>query len=157
MGDRTTDRDLLEAAVQSLGFEPEHDAETGQVRAVIAYHKERPLMGCTARIDREREVLVVTAIMSQPIPDDRLVEVVEFATRMNYSLDYGSLDVNVDEGWVQFRAGVAFGKAALTEPLVRAALEEVVLSFQRLLDPLVEILEEGTDAVTAWQNATGEP
>lgn len=155
MANRVTDRELLEAAARSLGYDPEYDRKTGQVRAVVARHEGRPVMACTLRVDRGREIMVATAIISQPVPDDRLVEVVEFATRMNYSLDYGSLDVDVDEGWVQLRAGVAFRGAELGVELARAALEEVVLSFSRLLDPLVEIIEHGADAVTAWQRATG--
>jgi len=147
---------VVEPAMKALRLDPELDEQYRQLRAVVVEHEGKALLGCTARLDPERALLITTAIIPQSVPDDSLAEVVEFVTRMNYSLSYGSFDVDVDEGWVQFRTGLCYRGTELTEPLARVTLSEAIDAFRLYLDDLVAVIEGDLDAVAAWQRATGE-
>ncbi len=142
---------ILEAAMRAMNLDPETDNETGQVRAIVGGNEAPAAMGCTAMVDEERSVLVTTAIVAQPVPLDRIEAIAEFALRINRSLIYGSLDVDLDGGWIQFRGGLSFGGTELSQRLVQNALREVVVALNALLDPLVEIIEGRLDARAAWQ------
>lgn len=149
-------KNVVEPAMKALDLSPEYDDEFRQLRAVVVEHQGRALLGCTARLDLERALLITTAMISQAVPDDALGEVVEFVTRLNYSLSYGAFDVDIDEGWVQFRTGVCYRGTELTERLVGATLSEAIDAFRLYLDDLVAVIEGELDAIAAWQRAIGE-
>ena len=76
-------------------------------------------------IDRPRRV-VIRSLLEPPLKEDVREQGALLATRINERLDYGSFEVDLDEGSVRFRTSLDLGHAPLDprllEPLLAANL-----------------------------------
>lgn len=94
----------------------------------------------------EREVIVVYAEYSSPIPEERRAEVLEMAARINWGLLFGTCEFHPDTGRVRFRSLMLTDDAPFHTAQFATVLSTAVANAERYA-PAVKALLDGRATV----------
>jgi hypothetical protein len=110
----------------------------------------------TAR-EPEAQVLV-HAVLPQPVPFDRRVEVALYLTRANYGLVIGNFELDLDDGEVRFKTSIDVEGATLTEALVDHLVIAGAVTTDRYIPGLQAVIDgmSARDAVVAVERELDE-
>lgn len=100
------------------------------------------------------EELVVHSTVARPVPDDRRAPVAGYLTFVNFGLTLGSIEVSPVSGELRARTGVAVSQAQLTEDLVARQVYANVLTLDRYLPGVIQVVW-GTEPHVAYAAIDG--
>ena len=92
------------------------------------------------RTDEQRHLITAFSVLPHDVPADRLAAVHELAARMNEKSPVGSYEVNVETGFLSFKAGIDVTGDHLSGALVRALIGRVLIGGERANALLVEVV-----------------
>jgi hypothetical protein len=88
-------------------------------------------------------VFSVYAVSTAAVPPDQRARVMELVTRINYGLQAGCFELDVDDGELRTRASVDFEGATASASLVRNVFFIAVALMQRYLPAVVAVIDGG--------------
>jgi len=100
------------------------------------------------------EQLVVHSIAPKPVPEDRTGAVAGYLTFVNYGLPVGNFELSPITGDVRFKTGIGIARDELTENIVARQVYANVLSMDRYLPGIVQVVW-GTDPADAYAAIDG--
>lgn len=129
-----------------------HEVDGTMVRTVV--RTDDQAFPCAVVVVEDLGQLVVYCVHPERAVEDRRGAVAELATRANARLTVGNLEIDLDEGQVRFRTGLAVGDSAVTDDMVKRVIYDNAASAVAYF-PLVDAVVEGSmtplEAVTSLE------
>ncbi len=107
------------------------------------YHGEHGTWVGYIHIDEERQQFLFHALMGLNIPQQYRAAVVEFLTRVNYTLVTGNFEMNMDTGEVRFRVGLEAPNDGVSLSLVRSLIYSAIHSMDRYFPGVLAVVHGG--------------
>ena len=104
-----------------------------------------------AAIAMEAEQFLVYINIGPMAPVERRADVARFINRVNWGLSIGNFEMDDEDGFVRFRASIAFSNTELTEPLIRNAILAAMEIVETYAEPIIDVLARGKSAAETWE------
>jgi hypothetical protein len=141
---------VMRTALETEGLAFEYNAEFEQYLATLKVDtRKKP--GCTLRYDRANETIVCAVMHHSRLSQDNLPAVVEYITRVNYNLSFGSFDLDIDNCAIQFRTGVSFFSTDAVQAIVQNVLRDAIGGFQFFMPSLLSVDAGKVEAIDAYE------
>ncbi|MGY6502405.1 MAG: YbjN domain-containing protein [Acidimicrobiales bacterium] len=142
--------DAVVAFLTEIGWP--HEVDGTMVRTVV--RTDEVAYPCAVVVVEDLGQLVVYCVHPDRVDDPSRSLVGELATRANSRLTVGNLEIDLDEGQVRFRTGLAVGDSPVTEEMVKRVIYDNAASAVAYF-PLVSAVVDGsmtpTEAVTSLE------
>jgi hypothetical protein len=104
---------------------------------------------CIAQADDAKEWGFFYSIYPGRVPEARRAPMAELLTRINWTVPFGSFDLDWSDGEVRFRTGLDFEGTAATLSLMRALVIPNLAMMERYWPALAAVADAGRDPVAA--------
>lgn len=121
----------------------------GREMLSFAYSGKNGRWTCFAQAIEHMEVFAFYSVLSVNAPPERRPEVAEFIMRANYGLVLGNFEMDLRDGEVRYKTSVGAGDEEMTAGLVGPAVYANVVTMDRYLPGLMQVIYSGTDALHA--------
>jgi hypothetical protein len=120
--------DVVREAVEQLGQPMQEHPDDGWIG--VAGGDGWDLI---AEAHEDRDQVVVYAIASRNVPEDRRTDVARELHRINYGLYLGNFELDLDDGELRFKASIDFGDVEPISELIRPLLAAATMTATRYL------------------------
>jgi hypothetical protein len=132
--------DALEAWFRADGWPVLRD-EGDDVGAIhTRFQGEHGSWACVAQAREREERLCIYSVLPISVPLELVPEAAEFLTRANFGLLVGSFEMDWDDGEVRFKTGFDVEGTELTPQLIRPCVYTNVLTTDRYLPGLLQLV-----------------
>jgi hypothetical protein len=104
---------------------------------------------CFAQADEPKEWGHFYSVYPVRVPEARRAAAAELLTRINWTVPFGSFDLDWSDGEVRFRTGLDFEGSEATLSLMRALVIPNLAMMERYWPALVAVVENGLEPVAA--------
>jgi hypothetical protein len=108
---------------------------------------------CFARVDEENRRFLFHAAMGLNIPTQYRAAVAEYLTRVNYGLQIGNFEMNLDTGEVRFRTSIEVPEGPLDISVVRALTYANVRAMDHYFSGVLGVVHGGLSPEAALARA----
>jgi hypothetical protein len=112
---------------------------------------------CFVRIDEEKKQFLFHSSLGLNIPQPQRAPVVEFITRVNYSLALGNFEMDLDNGDIRFRTSVVTPEGELTVDIVRGLVYANVYAIDHFFPGVMAVLHGGISPEAALARVEAQP
>jgi hypothetical protein len=140
----------MHSVLSAIGWTPnEGDSSTNVL--VDFGEPHRPFADAVFAIEPEAECFIATFNFASCADGQRCGEVVRFATRANWELMAGNLEVDLASGAVRFRSSVPFSGGELPESMIRSVIGAAMAVVEAYAEALDDVIEGRVRAEEALQ------
>ncbi|HSJ58400.1 MAG TPA: YbjN domain-containing protein [Anaerolineae bacterium] len=111
---------------------------------------------CFARIDVELQLFLFYVVAPVKAPEPVRDAVAQYATRANYGLRIGNLEMDYRDGEIRFKSALDFEDNDLTPSLIRNAIYPAVQTMDRYLPGVMAVIYGGQAPADAIAEIEGE-
>ena len=129
----------VEKVLTEVGWEPKTTNIEGVLRIDFSIDKS-PIADALAdiRIDYERFLYYLN--FRDRVPGKLRKQTMEFITRVNFDLVIGNFELNLDDGFVRFKASIDFTQVELNETLIRNVIRSAMDVVEQYANALVDVM-----------------
>lgn len=112
---------------------------------------------CYVRVDEEKKLFVFHSLLGMNIPQQYRATVVEYITRVNYSLPVGNFDMDLDSGDVRFRTSTILPEGEFSVAIVRGLVYANVHTIDHYFPGFMAVIHAGLSPEAAIARVEAQP
>lgn len=137
--------DTVRQVLTEIGWAPQ-DTGTDGILRVGFDSDDIPILDAQAEVALDFERFIYYLNYRESVPSHRREAMVEFITRLNWDMVLGSLDLDLDDGALRYRAAIDFTGAELSARMVK-----------NMIRSASDVVEEFSDVMLAVARGELEP
>jgi hypothetical protein len=145
---------VVESVLQEMSVRHER-AETGFV--FFFEEGEGPEVDGYAHVIPERQEFVCFLEFRKTTPEKYRMSMCEFVTRANFGIGIGNFELDFETGYVRYKTGIDYGKAALPKEFVRRAILNAMNAVEEYEAGVVGVMSGKLAPEQAIEAVEGDP